>query len=151
MEITSKPNSQLNTLRFIIRSSSMTLPCKTKLPQLNKFSLPTTIDSLNSILPSSCPTELNCIQTNQTTRDPTSISHPANLKFVTNSTPGHARTLTQGASIDTSVKTATKPDTETKIAVKQTQGFLGFGNFYRQFIWHFLELAKPLNDLLKKD
>ena len=29
--------------------------------------------------------------------------------------------------------------------------FLGFGNFYRQFIWHFSELAKPLNDLLKKD
>ena len=32
-----------------------------------------------------------------------------------------------------------------------TQGFLGFGNFYWWFIWHFLELAKPLNDLLKKD
>ena len=24
-------------------------------------------------------------------------------------------------------------------------------SFYRRFIWHFLELAKPLNDLLKKD
>ena len=35
--------------------------------------------------------------------------------------------------------------------VEQVQGFLGFGNFYRQFIWHFSELAKPLNDLLKKD
>ena len=35
--------------------------------------------------------------------------------------------------------------------VKQVQGFLGFGNFYRQFIWHFSEFAKPLNDLLKKD
>ena len=28
---------------------------------------------------------------------------------------------------------------------------MGFGNFYRQFIRHFSNLAKPLNDLLKKD
>jgi RNase H-like domain found in reverse transcriptase/Reverse transcriptase (RNA-dependent DNA polymerase)/Integrase zinc binding domain len=35
--------------------------------------------------------------------------------------------------------------------VKQVRSFLGFGNFYRQFIRHFSELAKPLNDLLKKD
>ena len=35
--------------------------------------------------------------------------------------------------------------------VKQTRGFLGFGNFYRCFIRHFSEIAKPLNDLLKKD
>ena len=36
-------------------------------------------------------------------------------------------------------------------SVKQTRKFLGFGNFYRQFIQHFSQLAKPLNDLLKKD
>ena len=35
--------------------------------------------------------------------------------------------------------------------VKQTRGFLGFGNFYRRFIRHFSNLVKPLNDLLKKD
>lgn len=35
--------------------------------------------------------------------------------------------------------------------VKQTRGFLGFGNFYRRFIRNFSEIAKPLNDLLKKD
>ena len=35
--------------------------------------------------------------------------------------------------------------------VKQVQGFLGLGNFYRRFIWHFSELVKPLNNLLKKD
>ena len=35
--------------------------------------------------------------------------------------------------------------------VKQVRGFLGFGNFYRQFIRNFSELAKPLNDLLKKE
>jgi reverse transcriptase-like protein/aspartyl protease len=40
------------------------------------------------------------------------------------------------------------PNPET---VKQTRGFLGFGNFYRRFIRHFSEIAKPLNDLLKKD
>ena len=31
--------------------------------------------------------------------------------------------------------------------VKQTRGFLGFGNFYRHFIRGFSHLAKPLNDL----
>ena len=35
--------------------------------------------------------------------------------------------------------------------VKQVQSFLGFGNFYQKFINKFLELARPLNDLLKKD
>ena len=35
--------------------------------------------------------------------------------------------------------------------VKQTRGFLGFGNFYQRFIRSFSNLAKPLNDLLLKD
>ena len=35
--------------------------------------------------------------------------------------------------------------------VKQVQSFLGFGNFYRKFIHKFSKLARPLNDLLKKD
>ena len=35
--------------------------------------------------------------------------------------------------------------------MKQVRGFLGFGNFYRRFIQHFSEIAKPLNELLKKD
>src|ERR1700678_4469667 len=35
--------------------------------------------------------------------------------------------------------------------VKEVQSFLGFGNFYRQFIKGFSDLAHPLNDLLKKD
>jgi hypothetical protein len=42
-------------------------------------------------------------------------------------------------------------DWPTPTTVKQVRGFLGFGNFYRQFIRNFSELAKPLNDLLKKD
>ena len=37
------------------------------------------------------------------------------------------------------------------MTTKQVRGFLGFGNFYRRFIKHFSEVAKPLNDLLKKD
>ena len=35
--------------------------------------------------------------------------------------------------------------------VKQVRGFLRFRNFYRRFIRHFSKIAKPLNDLLKKD
>jgi hypothetical protein len=35
--------------------------------------------------------------------------------------------------------------------VKQVRGFLGFGNFYRQFIKHYSEIARPLNDLTMKD
>ena len=35
--------------------------------------------------------------------------------------------------------------------IKQVQGFLGFGNFYRRFVQNFSELAKPLNELLKKE
>jgi len=35
--------------------------------------------------------------------------------------------------------------------VKQVQFFLGFGNFYRKFIRHYADIARPLNDLTKKD
>ena len=35
--------------------------------------------------------------------------------------------------------------------VKQVRSFLGFGNFYRKFISHYSDLAKPLTDLTKKD
>jgi len=35
--------------------------------------------------------------------------------------------------------------------VKEVRSFLGFGNFYHQFIKGFSDLAHPLNDLLKKD
>jgi Reverse transcriptase (RNA-dependent DNA polymerase) len=35
--------------------------------------------------------------------------------------------------------------------LKQTRYFLGFGNFYRKFISHYSKLARPLNDLTKKD
>jgi Reverse transcriptase (RNA-dependent DNA polymerase) len=34
--------------------------------------------------------------------------------------------------------------------LKQTRSFLGFGNFYRKFISHYSELARPLNDLTKR-
>jgi hypothetical protein len=35
--------------------------------------------------------------------------------------------------------------------VKQVRAFLGFNNFYQWFIWHFSKLARPMNELLKKD
>jgi hypothetical protein len=35
--------------------------------------------------------------------------------------------------------------------VKQVRSFLEFGSFYRQFIHHFSELARLLNNLMKKD
>ena len=35
--------------------------------------------------------------------------------------------------------------------VKQVRSFFGFGNFYRKFISHYSDIAKPLNDLTKKD
>ena len=35
--------------------------------------------------------------------------------------------------------------------VKQVRSFLGFGNFYRKFISYYSDLARPMNDLTKKD
>jgi Reverse transcriptase (RNA-dependent DNA polymerase) len=38
-------------------------------------------------------------------------------------------------------------DWPTPTNVKRVRSFLGFGNFYRRFIGHFAELARPLNNL----
>jgi RNase H-like domain found in reverse transcriptase len=42
-------------------------------------------------------------------------------------------------------------DWPTPTLVKQVQGFIGFANFYRQFIKKFSELVLLLNNLLQKD
>jgi hypothetical protein len=42
-------------------------------------------------------------------------------------------------------------DWPTPTLVKQVRGFIGFANFYRQFIKKFSELILPLNNLLRKD
>ena len=35
--------------------------------------------------------------------------------------------------------------------LREVQGFLGFANFYRRFIQDFSKIARPLNDLTKKN
>ena len=42
-------------------------------------------------------------------------------------------------------------DWPTPTTVKQVRSFLGFGNFYQKFISHYSDLARPMNDLTKKD
>ena len=42
-------------------------------------------------------------------------------------------------------------DWPTPTTVKQVRSFLGFGNFYRKFMSHYSDLARPLSDLTKKD
>src|SRR3984885_12987224 len=42
-------------------------------------------------------------------------------------------------------------DWPTPTTLKQVRSFLGFGNFYQRFIGKFAELARPLNDLTKKE
>ena len=42
-------------------------------------------------------------------------------------------------------------DWPTPTTVKQVRLFLGFGNFYRKFISYYSDLARPLNNLMKKD
>ena len=49
------------------------------------------------------------------------------------------------------VKLAGIRDWPTPTTVKQVRSFLGFGNFYRKFISHYSDIAKPLNNLTKKD
>ena len=42
-------------------------------------------------------------------------------------------------------------DWQPPMTVKGVRSFLGFGNFYQKFIGHYAEIAKPLNELTKKD
>ena len=49
------------------------------------------------------------------------------------------------------VKLAGIRDWPVPTTVKQVRSFLGFGNFYRKFISHYSDIARPLNDLTKKD
>ncbi|ESK95209.1 hypothetical protein Moror_4032 [Moniliophthora roreri MCA 2997] len=49
------------------------------------------------------------------------------------------------------VKLAGIRDWKPPTTVRGVRSFLGFGNFYRKFIRRFSEIAKPLNELTKKD
>src|SRR5271156_3241627 len=49
------------------------------------------------------------------------------------------------------VKVAGIADWPTPKTIKDVRSFLGFGNYYRQFIHAYGDLTKPLNDLLKKN
>ena len=49
------------------------------------------------------------------------------------------------------IKLAGIRDWPTPTTVKQVRSFLGFGNYYRRFISGMAHIARPLNDLTKKD
>lgn len=49
------------------------------------------------------------------------------------------------------VKVAAVRDWPTPTCVCDVHGFLGFANFYRRFIHDFARIARPLNDLTRKD
>jgi Reverse transcriptase (RNA-dependent DNA polymerase)/RNase H-like domain found in reverse transcriptase len=59
--------------------------------------------------------------------------------------------IEQGKIAMDSVKLGGIRDWPTPATVKQVQSFLGFGNFYQKSISHYLDLAQPLNYLIKKD
>lgn len=40
---------------------------------------------------------------------------------------------------------------ETPRTTKDVQGFLGFANFYRRFIYSFFKIAAPMTDLTKME
>ena len=42
-------------------------------------------------------------------------------------------------------------DWPTPTTLKQVRSFLEFGNFYRRFIGHYADIARPLNNMTKKD
>ena len=50
-----------------------------------------------------------------------------------------------------SVKLGGIRDWPTLTTVKQVRSFLEFGNFYQKFIFHYSDLTRPLNNLMKKD
>jgi RNase H-like domain found in reverse transcriptase len=50
-----------------------------------------------------------------------------------------------------SVKLGGIRDWPVPTTLKQTWSFLGFGNFYQNFISHYSKLARPLNNLTKND
>jgi RNase H-like domain found in reverse transcriptase/Reverse transcriptase (RNA-dependent DNA polymerase) len=49
------------------------------------------------------------------------------------------------------IKVKAVTDWPTPRNLRELRGFLGFANFYRRFIKDFAKLARPLNDLTKKD
>jgi RNase H-like domain found in reverse transcriptase/Reverse transcriptase (RNA-dependent DNA polymerase) len=59
--------------------------------------------------------------------------------------------IEQGKIAMDSVKLGGIRDWLTPTTVKEVWSFLGFGNFYRKFISHYLDLAQPLNHLTEKD
>ena len=59
--------------------------------------------------------------------------------------------LEKGATRMDPAKVTGVQDWPTPMTVKQVQSFLGFCNFYQAFKWGFSHLAKPLNNLTKKD
>lgn len=76
---------------------------------------------------------------------------PEKCEFERTSVEYLGMVISQGQVAMDAVKVQAVKDWPTPTNLREVRGFLGFANFYRRFIRDFSRLARPLNDLTKKD